>query len=162
MRLKKIGLVVGIVLIITIAISSIVIYNYITYDPYMGVKPDIPDVVNMVEMGLPNRPAEGQGTSIRLGNTEFLAGLSLVYYTDESDKDWDYCTIQVCREIGDTYYVFFKRQLDISDVPEEIIKMAGDALPLREARVVTFDENSGMVTFTVGEKIFTYKLPEKQ
>jgi hypothetical protein len=52
--------------------------------------------------------------------------------------------------------------LDISDVPEEIIKMAEDIIRLDEKpRVVTFDENSGIVTFTVGEKTFTYKLPEE-
>jgi hypothetical protein len=147
--------IIVIVLILTITISSFVLYLHITDDPYMGVKPDV------VRMEDHSRPAKGHGSSIRLGNTEFVAGLDLFFYTDEDDKDWDYCTIEVSREIGDTYYVFFERQLDISDIPEEIIKKAEDIIILdKDPRVVTFDEDSGMVTFTIGEKTFTYKLPE--
>ena len=142
---KTYKIILAIVLSAAIAISSIVLYHHITFDPYMGVKPD------MGTMWDEDRPAEGSCSYMPLGNTEFVASLSVFCYTDEDDKDWDYCTIEVSREIGDTYYVFFERQLD----------MAGNMLPLREAGVVTFDEDSGIVTFKVGEKTFIYKLPER-
>ena len=104
-RQGKAYIIVAIVLIILVPVSSIVLYRYITYDPYMGVKPDIVRIKDY------SRPAKGKGTSIRLGSTEFVAGLSLFFCTDEDDKDWDFCSIKVCRERGDTYHVFFERQL---------------------------------------------------
>jgi hypothetical protein len=106
MKVSKKTLIKSSLLAMAIAISSIVLYHYITYDPFMGVEPDI------VRMEDYDKPAKGYGSSIPLGNTEFVAGLDLFYYTDEDNKNWDYCTIEVNRNIGDTYYVFFKRYLD--------------------------------------------------
>ena len=148
-------IILAVVLVVIIGIGGFVLFYHITFDPYMGVKPDMGTIWDE------DRPAEGSCSYMPLGNTEFEASLSVFCYTDEDDKDWDYCTIEVCRQKGDTSYVFFERRLDISDVPEEIIKTAGDMLPLREAGVVTFDEDSGIVTFKVGEKTFIYKLPER-
>ena len=117
-----------------------------TSDPYGGVKPDIGK--SLYEDG---RPARWNFTSIPLGSTGFMASAGPYIYIDKDNQDWDYYTIDVKRPVGNTSYVFFKRDLNMNDIPAEVLNKTVED-------IVEYDENLGIVTFVLGDKTYTYKL----
>ncbi len=149
--------------ILVIIIASSFFVHRLKFGPYHSVKNDPyaevgTDTDRPYDCSSENRPSEGHYSSIPLGNTEFRAGMSLFMYTDEDNKEWDYCTVDVESEVEEgSWRVFYVRHIDIGDVPEETIKLLEDhTMP---PKAVAFDEDSGVVTFQVGEKTFTYQLP---
>lgn len=117
-------------------------------EPYGGIEPDIGKSLHKE-----GRPAEWNPTSMSLGSTGFTASAGPYMYTDEDNQDWDYYSIDVERPIGNSSYVFFERDMNINDIPAEIINK-------RVEDIVKFDENSGVVTFILGDQTYAYKLPD--
>jgi hypothetical protein len=91
---------------------------------------------------------------MRLGDTGFKAAAGPHRYQDEDDEDWDYYSIDVEKPDGDSFYVYFQRDFRISEIPESLLNM-------KVQDIATFDEESRVVTFDIGDNKFTYKLPNR-
>jgi len=144
------GLGAGWIPILVVAIFILVQVNRADRDdPFKGVRPDMGERVYQMW-----RPATGESTVMLLGSTAFMAVVGPSRYKDEDNRDWDYYTISVQKQDGDSSYVFFERQFKMNEIPVELIgKEAKD--------ITTFDETSGVVTFLLGTSTHTYKLPNR-
>ena len=98
------------------------------------------------------RPTTGEVTGLRLGGSAFLAEAGAFHYTDKQGSSPDYFTISVQREEPGGSTPYFEREFPASSVPASVL--------VAEARdIASFDAGTRTVTFTIGERTFTYTLP---
>ena len=98
------------------------------------------------------RPTTGNVTVLRLGGTAFLAEAGAFRYTDKQGSAPDYFTISVEREEPDGSTTYFERAFPASSVPASV-------LVAKAQDIASFDAGSRTVTFTLGQRAFTYTLP---
>ena len=140
-----IGLISGWILPIIIGLAY---YNLVIHDdPFNGVRPDMGE--SLGEFG---RQSLWKSYHMRLGNSGFTAGAGPVRYLDENNEDWAYYSIDVQKPEEDASYVYFQRHLRISEVPDSLLDM-------KTRDIAEYNEESRVVTFDLGDKTFTYKLP---
>jgi len=136
---------------IILAAGSFFLFNLFANqdDPFNGVKPDMGKSLHKF-----GRPARWQASHMWLGDSGFKAAAGPHRYEDEDDKEWDYYSIDVEKPDGDSFYVYFQRDFHISEIPDSLLGM-------KVQDIAEYDEKSRMVTFEIGEKTFTYELPNR-
>lgn len=147
-KLFFIGLAAGWIPTVITAIAMLAWVNRAGLDdPFHGVRPDMGE--NLHEFG---RPATWEATHMQLGSTRFKAAAGPNRYTDKPNLDWDHYTIDIEKSEGKSSYVHFERNFRMNEIPRALIEKN-----VRD--IVTFDEESRVVTFDLGSKSETYKLP---
>ena len=100
------------------------------------------------------RSSQWQTTQVDLKETGFSASVGPVHYTDEDNEDWDYYAIEVEKRIdARTSRTYFRRELPLAAVPTDIS---------HAEQVVHYDDDTRTVTFSIGELVYTYTLPEDE
>ena len=142
-----IGLSTGWTLLI---IAGLVLFNLVDQDdPFNGVRPDMGESLH--EFG---RESLWQSSHMRLGNSGFTASAGPVRYEDEDNTDWDYYSIDIEKSDGKASYVYFQRDFKTDEIPKSLLNM-------KVMDIAIFDEESRVVTFDIGDKKFTYTLPNR-
>ncbi len=105
--------------------------------------------------------SEQQGTwqsrRVILGDTGFMAAVGPAQHLGGAHKRWDYYSIEVQLRTDATWrYVCFRRDLPISLVPPDLLSDGA------AEKIVAFDAQAGVVTFTLGDSVYTYRLPKLQ
>ena len=145
-----IGLGAGLLLLIALGTVIVVLTNHEDLRaPFGGTTPDMGESLH--EFG---RPATWNVTHMTLGDIGFRAAAGPFKYTDEDNQDWDYYSIDIEKPEGKSSYVFFQRDLKMDKVPVELVDR-------KVQDIVTYDENSRLVTFTIGSNIYRYTLPNR-
>jgi hypothetical protein len=94
------------------------------------------------------RAAVWKTAQLPLGQTGFVAFVGPSVYQDRANGTPDYYTIDVERDGS----IRFLRDLSIAELPEGFLTK-----PIGE--IVSFDEQSRLVTFQIGDRKFCYQLP---
>ena len=146
-----IGIYTGVAALLGPAFAVFLLVNPVQRDnPYGGVKPN----TSLVVQGT-GRPSSWFSTQMALGNSGFTASAGPGRYRDENDQEWDFYAIEIQKPEGGVSYVFFERRLRMSEVPAELVdKTVND--------IVSFDEESGVVTFTLGSDTHTCTLASRE
>ena len=144
------GLATGLSPLLILAIILLVVFHRANHDdPFKGVKPDLGETSHVRDF---LRPSVGFPTSMPLGETGFRAYAGPSRFQDETNEDWDYYSISVQKQFGKASYVFFQREFKMNEIPADLVDR-------KVQDIVTFDEKSRVVTFTLGNRNQTYKLP---
>jgi hypothetical protein len=113
----------------------------------------------MHEMG---RPAKWKSQRMYLGNTCYVASIGPSVYQDEKDSVPDYYTIDVelrlvekraDGSISESWLVIYQRDFAISDMPQGF-------LDKKISEVVSYQEQSNAVIFSIGTRKYEYILPK--
>lgn len=107
------------------------------------------------------RPASWKSQNIFLGDTCFKASIGPSTYQDETDQEPDYYSIDVeARHVGKTmgekpeqyWLVYFRRDLEMQELPERFLERKIDD-------VISFNEETNVVTFEIGKNKYAYQIP---
>lgn len=142
-----IGLISGWILPIIIGLTY---YNLVVHDdPFNGVRPDVGKSLHKF-----GKQAQWHSSKMLLGNSDFIASAGPIRYEGENSKEWDYYAIDVEKYDGEAFYVYFERNLQMSEVPDSLLDM-------KIQDIAEYNEESRIVTFEIGEKNFKYELPKR-
>jgi hypothetical protein len=136
-------------LIVLAFFLSLLLYGALRYAEFGRGRPDVRFTVRDS-----NRTMISHPTEMALGSSGFKAVVGPSRYSDKNNEEWDYYEIEVVKPAGTSSQIFFARDFRMDEIPAELVdKKAND--------IVTFDEEAGVVTFTLGSEIHTWMLPRR-
>lgn len=100
------------------------------------------------------RPALLKLEFISLGSTGFKASIGPGIYQDEDNNVPDYYCIDVEKQHGNDWYVYFQRQIKIEDLPNDFINK-------KISEVVELNKNANHVVFKIGNNKYEYTLSKR-
>ena len=94
-------------------------------------------------------------SSIPILNGKYKVGVGPYKFTEPDDGVYDYYSIDIEEPKGKTSYVISQKRFALNYVSESIIST-------KAKDIVSFNENTKVVTFDLGKSVFKYKLLTKQ
>ena len=95
-------------------------------------------------------PRRWESSAVPLLDGRLRATVGPVHYTQAARRGFFSIDVEIVGERGSRV---------LSDLDMELERVADDSAHRDAARVVSFDEDSGIVTFDLGRSVFRYQLP---